>query len=168
MWGAQGYNYPIMRELKKRLPAQWVVINDSTATAMRYADIYKRDERICVVNIGSGMGNKIYDRNLRDVLLTHEGFGGEIGHVTVDLSDDALPCDCGQKGHLNAYVSGRGMARLAKKLTANTADTSIAQQYSSCKGFKSIQGGERSRQDYKDHYLVCHDAPPRPFYFGSY
>jgi len=31
-----------------------------------------------------------YDRHLRNVLLTRDGLGGEIGHVTVDFSADAL------------------------------------------------------------------------------
>ncbi len=41
---------------------------------------------------------------------------GEIGHTVVHTGDDALPCRCGGKGHLEAYVRGTALLARARAL----------------------------------------------------
>jgi glucokinase len=37
------------------------------------------------------------------------GFGGEVGHVTVDAAADAPPCVCGNRGCLESYAGARAL-----------------------------------------------------------
>ncbi len=51
-------------------------------------------------------------------MIGPHGWGGEIGHVQVDFSDDAPSCDCGGIGHLGAVASGRGSPFQVSRLAA--------------------------------------------------
>lgn len=41
---------------------------------------------------------------------------GEFGHTVVHTGDDALPCRCGAKGHLEAYIRGTALLSRARDL----------------------------------------------------
>jgi glucokinase len=85
------------------------LLNDVTAAGYRYVEPDLQD--FCLVTVSSGIGNKVF---LRGSPVTGPGGrGGEIGHLRVDLSDNALRCDCGMSGHLGAVASGRGALSLA-------------------------------------------------------
>jgi predicted NBD/HSP70 family sugar kinase len=86
------------------------VLNDLTAAGYRYAEEL-RD--FCILTVGSGIGHKVFLNGGPQV--GPGGRGGEIGHLRIDMSADALPCDCGGKGHLGALASGRGTLRLARR-----------------------------------------------------
>lgn len=116
LWGAQAPPFPLARRLRERLrtPHVWLM-NDITAAAWYYADRTPA-RRFCVVTVSSGIGNKVFDRDHPEgVLLAPNGYGGEIGHATVDDSPEAPLCDCGGRGHLGAISSGRGLERLARR-----------------------------------------------------
>ncbi len=119
LWGAGAAAFPLGRRLKEKLnSAHVVVVNDITAAAWYYSDLVTA-KRFCVVTVSSGIGNKVFDRDHpRGVLISEDGYGGEIGHVTVDDSPDAPICDCGGRGHLGGIASGRGLERLARKRAA--------------------------------------------------
>lgn len=52
---------------------------------------------------------------------------GEIGHVKVRWDEDALPCACGQRGCIEAYVGGSYVARrIASELAAGAQSSAIA------------------------------------------
>jgi glucokinase len=89
------------------------VINDVSA----YGQYLLREgwQDFCVLNIGSGVGAKLYV-NGRETTGVN-GRGGEIGHwVDAALGADCL-CDCGGRGHIGAMSSGRGALRLAQRLS---------------------------------------------------
>ncbi len=90
------------------------IINDMSAAAWRLGQSIK-DDRFLVVTVSSGIGGKVFDRLHPHRVLDEKPFAGEIGHVKIDMSDDAMPCDCGGKGHLGAVASGRGIERLARR-----------------------------------------------------
>ncbi len=90
------------------------IINDMSAAAWRLDQSIK-DDRFLVVTVSSGIGSKIFDRLHPHRVLDETPFAGEIGHVKIDMSEDAMPCDCGGKGHLGAVASGRGIERLARR-----------------------------------------------------
>jgi predicted NBD/HSP70 family sugar kinase len=85
------------------------VINDLTAAGYAYAS--QVHEPFCIVNVSSGVGHKIFVG--QRPLLGANARGGEIGHVVVDSRPDAPLCDCGERGHLGAIASGRGVLRRA-------------------------------------------------------
>ncbi len=50
------------------------------------------------------------------------GLGTELGHIVIDYNDNARPCSCGQRGHLEAYASAPAVVRrAAEKLAGATA-----------------------------------------------
>jgi predicted NBD/HSP70 family sugar kinase len=66
----------------------------------------------CVINIGSGIGSKVYMHGIE--MLGPNGRGGEIGHWS-DLSVPSdLKCDCGGNRHVGAISSGRGVLQYAR------------------------------------------------------
>jgi glucokinase len=88
------------------------LINDISAAAWHLSRIVK-DSRFLTVTVSSGIGSKIFDRRHPDGVLDNVPFAGEIGHIKIDPSPDAMLCDCGGKGHLGAIASGRGIERYA-------------------------------------------------------
>jgi glucokinase len=91
--------------------AQVLVLNDLTAAGYAYAAAH--GPQFCLVNVSSGIGNKVFIDG--EPLVGRRGVGGEIGHVVVDRSPDAPVCDCGVRGDLAALASGRGALRMARQ-----------------------------------------------------
>jgi C7-cyclitol 7-kinase len=116
LWGPLAtypFPYPLARDLRRAWPGVDVrVVNDVTAAGYRY--LRDADDELCVVTISTGIGNKVFARGRP--LLGPSGQGGEIGHLQVDPSPTAPPCDCGGgRGHLAAIASGRGMQASARR-----------------------------------------------------
>lgn len=68
--------------------------------------------------LGSGVGGGVViDGNL---LSGRDGLAGHLGHTTV--VEHGLSCSCGQRGHIESYASGGGLARFYRQLTGETID----------------------------------------------
>jgi predicted NBD/HSP70 family sugar kinase len=83
-------------------------------------------DNILYLNVGSGVGSTI----IIDGNLIH-GAGnrcGEIGHIVVD--PDGPLCGCGQKGCLEALISGPALAKKIKTDIANGTETTLAETLS--------------------------------------
>jgi C7-cyclitol 7-kinase len=105
-------------DLSERTGRRVHILNDVSAAALYLARNSEWD-RLMVVTVSSGIGSKVCFRNSATFTLFDKGpYAGEIGHLTVDESTDAPACDCGGKGHLAAYASGRGIERLARQQAA--------------------------------------------------
>jgi len=50
---------------------------------------------------------------------------GEVGHTVVRTGDDALPCRCGGRGHLEAYVRAPALLQRAQEMLATTPRTDL-------------------------------------------
>ncbi|MFE9251069.1 ROK family protein [Streptomyces sp. NPDC007088] len=116
LWGSAAAPLPVGALLERRLPLPVFVANDITAAAWRYAAT--EPEPYCLVTISSGIGHKVFRHG--EILVDDAGHGGEIGHWRVDASEDAVPCECGGRGHLGAIASGRGVLLATRR--AATAD----------------------------------------------
>lgn len=93
------------------------VLNDVSSAAWYLAE--QRDEqRFIVVTVSSGIGAKVCDRTRSNPVLDDAPFAGEIGHLTVDFSERAPLCDCGERGHAGATASGRGIERYVRAAAA--------------------------------------------------
>ncbi|MDD3569930.1 MAG: ROK family glucokinase [Lachnospiraceae bacterium] len=65
------------------------------------------------ITLGTGIGGGvIVDKK---VVTGENGSGGEIGHITVNVDEEAS-CNCGKQGCVEQYASATGMVRMAKKL----------------------------------------------------
>jgi C7-cyclitol 7-kinase len=111
VWGSLGNTaFPLRDQLASLWPDTVVlVLNDVTAAGYRYVSLGVSD--FCLVTVSSGIGNKVFLGG--SPVVGPFGRGGEIGHLRVDYSGDALECDCGVPGHLGAVGSGRGVLAAA-------------------------------------------------------
>ena len=118
LWGNRGHNFPLLARLRRRLPLHWMVVNDMTAAAAYYGALprFRRTRWIAVITVSSGVGSKVFDTRRGEALLDPDGISGELGHVRIDPSPEALRCECGVRGHVQALCSGRAAERLAQRL----------------------------------------------------
>jgi len=103
-----------LRKIARRHFAVPVTVeNDATSAA--YGEAFVRGHRgrdLVFITLGTGVGGGIVagGRVVRGVL----GFGGEIGHMTVD--PEGPPCRCGARGCLEAYAGSYAIVRSARSL----------------------------------------------------
>ena len=69
------------------------------------------------VTVSTGVGGGVVDKG--SVFLGANGLTAEIGHTMVDTTVDALQCQCGARGCLEAIASGTGIERIAKQKLAS-------------------------------------------------
>lgn len=68
-----------------------------------------RPMRFVYLSLGTGVGGvAIIDGRLVD---SHAGGPAQFGHLIVNTSESALPCRCGARGCLEAYVCGAALGR---------------------------------------------------------
>lgn len=77
---------------------------------------------VVVVTLGTGVGGGVIIDG--KVVSGYHGAGGEIGHIGVN-PDEPEACNCGKHGCLEQYVSATGIARLAGKRLAASAEDCI-------------------------------------------
>lgn len=88
-----------------------VAANDSTLAALSEAALGAAVglESALVISLGSGIGGGIVSGGR--VLFGADGFGGELGHMTIDVAGPK--CLCGRLGCWEMYASGNALRRLA-------------------------------------------------------
>ena len=104
-----------------------LITNDANAAAlgeMRYGGA-KGMKHFVQITLGTGLGSGlVVDGN---VVFGHDGFAGEMGHLTVDPKSDRR-CGCGKYGCLETWASATGVARTARKLLAERTEDSQQRQ----------------------------------------
>ena len=75
-----------------------------------------------MITLGTGVGSGIVING--DVVYGHDGFAGELGHVTA-VRNNGRSCNCGKTGCLEAYASAIGMARTAREWLELTDEPSL-------------------------------------------
>lgn len=113
-----GRPFPLRQACERMWPGATVhAMNDLTAAGYRYVAAGLVD--FAVVTIGSGIGHKVFlDGQPR---VGPAGRGGEIGHLRLDFSPEAPPCECGGRGHLGGLASGRGTVAGVRRRAASDA-----------------------------------------------
>ena len=108
--------FPLRQTLTERFGVPVVLDNDANAGALGEArfGVGHDFSDFLYVNIGAGIGGGIIVRNR--LLRGAHGLAGEIGHMTV--VPGGAPCDCGKRGCLEAYASGRSLGRRARAATS--------------------------------------------------
>lgn len=105
----------VCEHLRGKFNKPVVLLNDCVMAALAEkktgAGVGHRN--IVYVGIGTGIGGGIVVDG--KVLLGKDGNAHEIGHMMIDL-DGRLACECGGKGHWEAYTSGSGMPKYARLL----------------------------------------------------
>lgn len=102
----------IADELSHRLGGTRVVVENDATTAALGELLYghgRSHQSFVLMTLGTGIGGGVViDGKLR---RGAHGFAGELGHIMIDPSPDAWPCNCGLKGCVEAYAGTRALLR---------------------------------------------------------
>ncbi|MCF8358838.1 MAG: ROK family protein [Prolixibacteraceae bacterium] len=119
---------PFTSLLKENFPEckNIVLTNDANAAAigeMIYGGA-KEMKNFIMITLGTGLGGGVVVNG--ELVYGHDGFAGELGHITVTA--EGRECGCGQFGHLETYCSATGMVRTAFELLShhNATDSLLA------------------------------------------
>lgn len=106
-------------------PIKVRITNDANAAAMGEMayGAARGMKNFIVITLGTGVGSGIVVNG--QLVYGHDGFAGELGHVTMVRGKEGRPCGCGRTGCLEAYCSATGMARTAREILANTDRPSL-------------------------------------------
>ena len=102
----------LLSEAMNGLPV--ALTNDANAAAvgeMTYGAA-RGMKNFIMITLGTGVGSGIVING--DVVYGHDGFAGELGHVTA-VRNNGRSCNCGKTGCLESYASAIGMARTARE-----------------------------------------------------
>lgn len=105
---------PFAQMLEARVEIPVALTNDANAAAigeMTYGAARGMKDFI-VITLGTGVGSGVVANG--QLIYGHDGFAGELGHITVRRNTGRL-CGCGRVGCLEAYTSATGVARTARE-----------------------------------------------------
>ena len=119
---------PLGEMFSQKLGIPVHLTNDANAAAlgeMTYGAA-RGMKNFIVITLGTGVGSGIVING--QLVYGHDGFAGELGHVTMVRGEEGRVCGCGRKGCLECYCSASGMARTAREMRANTDRPSLLRE----------------------------------------
>ena len=119
---------PLADMFSKKLGIPVAMTNDANAAAigeMVYGAA-RGMKNFIVITLGTGVGSGIVVNG--QVLYGHDGFAGELGHVTMVRGEEGRLCGCGRKGCLECYCSATGVARTAREQLAKSDRPSLLRE----------------------------------------
>lgn len=116
---------PLAQMFSERLNLKVTMTNDANAAALgeMYYGAGKGMKNFIVLTLGTGVGSGIIING--EVVYGHDGFAGELGHVTMVRGEEGRLCGCGRTGCLEAYCSATGVARTAREMLAKDNRSSM-------------------------------------------
>ena len=126
-WAHDGI-VPLAKLFSDSLGIPVALTNDANAAAigeMVYG-VARGMKNFIVITLGTGVGSGIVVNG--QLLYGHDGFAGELGHVTMVRGAEGRSCGCGRTGCLEAYCSATGVARTARELLSKTDRPSILRE----------------------------------------
>jgi glucokinase len=121
-------DYPLAAEIEGRFDTPTFLENDARLAAL--GEVWfgaGRDTTECdlvYIHWSTGVGGGIVTSGR--LLSGATTIAGEIGHTAVRTGEGALPCRCGSKGHLEAYVRGPALVERSRALGAGREPRSVA------------------------------------------
>lgn len=118
-WGRQ---VPFIEKFKQHFDVPMLLTNDANAAAIgeMYFGGAKGMRDFIVITLGTGVGSGLVSNG--ELIYGHDGFAGELGHITVDYN--GRDCGCGRKGCLETYTSATGIVRTVYELLAKRTHVS--------------------------------------------
>lgn len=119
---------PLADMFSRALGIPVAMTNDANAAAMgeMIYGVARGMKNFIVITLGTGVGSGIVING--QLVYGHDGFAGELGHVTMVRGDEGRPCGCGRKGCLETYCSATGVARTAREILAKTDRPSLLRE----------------------------------------
>lgn len=115
---------PLAQTVSEKFGIPVAITNDANAAAigeMTYGAARGLRDFI-MITLGTGVGSGIVING--QLVYGHDGFAGELGHVTMRRNNGRL-CGCGRTGCLEAYCSATGVARTAREFLSIRKDDSL-------------------------------------------
>lgn len=123
-WGA-GHSIEFAKLLSEKMDGLKVALtNDANAAAvgeMTYGAA-RGMKNFIMITLGTGVGSGIVING--NVVYGHDGFAGELGHVTA-VRHNGRQCNCGRQGCLETYASATGVAKTAREWLEMTDEPSV-------------------------------------------
>ncbi len=117
---SQNRIFNLCDDLHSQLPMlyKFAITNDANAAAMGEMVFgnAKGLSDFAMITLGTGLGSGIISNG--EMVIGHDGFAGEFGHVIVERG--GRECGCGKRGCLECYVSATGIRRTAFEFMANS------------------------------------------------
>ena len=120
-WG----NIDIVSLFKEKINCETLLTNDANAAALgeKSFGLAKNMDDFVVVTLGTGLGSGIFSSG--KLLYGHDGFAGEMGHISIDFNGRL--CNCGNKGCLESYASATGIKNTIKNLLEKDSQNTFLQ-----------------------------------------
>jgi glucokinase len=120
------WNFPIRDKLAEAARTPVTFANDANAAA--YGEFWvgsgKQYNSMILLTLGTGIGGGII---IGGRLIEGEhSCGGEVGHIIIDMADDAMQDNAGKTGSLEAYASAGGVVRRAQMELARNKSSVLA------------------------------------------
>ncbi|MBI3455900.1 MAG: ROK family protein [Candidatus Rokubacteria bacterium] len=114
---------PLAALVRARTGLPTVLDNDVNALTLGEArfGVARGLRSVVLLALGTGVGGGLYLNG--DIVRGASGYGGELGHVTVNF--DGRPCFCGGRGCLKAYVAGPDIAAQAREALAGRPGSAL-------------------------------------------
>jgi glucokinase len=123
-WG----NFPIRDRVSQYCGLPVAFENDANAAA--YGEYWvgsgRKFQSMVLLTLGTGIGCGIIIGGV--VVQGAHSHGAECGHVIIDPRDDAPLCNCGQRGHLEAYTSATAVIRRTQAALGDGRVSSLAKR----------------------------------------
>ncbi len=113
---------PFVEEFKKFYDLPMFLTNDANAAAigeMIYGGA-KEMKNFIIITLGTGLGSGLVVNG--ELVYGHDGFAGELGHVTIVRN--GRMCATGKRGSLETYASASGIKRTVFELLADSIEDS--------------------------------------------
>lgn len=121
-------NFPVRDRVSHYCGMPVAFENDANAAA--YGEYWvgsgREFQSMVLLTLGTGIGCGIVIGDL--VLQGAHSHGGESGHMIIDLREDARHCNCGQRGHLEAYASATAVIRRTEEVLHAGRPSSLSQR----------------------------------------
>lgn len=123
-WGVK----PVEKELSDLVGLPVRAGNDANVAALgeNWMGAARGYDSILMVTLGTGIGGGIIING--KILAGANGAGGEIGHIIVN-EDEIESCGCGHYGCIEQYASATGIARMARRMMANSMEDSSLRSF---------------------------------------
>jgi glucokinase len=114
---------PIRRLVQAALKKNVVIDNDANVAAYgeKWQGAGRKVQNLVVYTLGTGVGGGIIVEG--KIFHGHNNAAGEMGHVTI--LPDGPRCSCGNRGCVEALVSGTAIARVAREYLEKTSTSLI-------------------------------------------
>ncbi|MDG2219916.1 MAG: ROK family protein [Rubripirellula sp.] len=111
------HGQPLLKLLCSASSLPSAVVNDANSAA--YAEHTSRalgNRSLALITLGTGIGCGLVVNG--SPYGGDHGCAGELGHIAIRFDDDALPCTCGSRGHLESYAGAGGLIKRLRSAIA--------------------------------------------------